>query len=237
MKPIIILLFILFVIDNQVFAQNRNLTYTDFSVAVGEAVSPALSINKVWGLGKKGKFKIGSGLRVTYLYTGNQMPYITAPAKIINGQVGPQVFFKEYIPEKLDTLLVSKTSIGYLNIPIHLQYSFSKKFDIGFNIDAIGLTFGGKQAGKFKASGSAVLNNTTQNAKPTLFNALLVSNNDLGSLNSELYARYWVNNKLGVRAGLSFQFAEFTTTNKLTDNNDRFRYKYWLPMVGLSYKI
>jgi hypothetical protein len=64
-----------------------------------------------------------------------------------------------------------------------------------------------------------------------------VSDNDLGSLNSELYARYWVNDKIGFRAGLSFQFVEYTTDKVLTFENDRFRTKNLLPMLAISYKL
>lgn len=236
MKKILFSAFILLSISHLSFSQSKNQRYADLSIAAGGGFSPALSYNYNWGLGKKGKFKIGTGIRFTY-FAGHHKDLITAPATLTSGEKGPQVLFKENILSNLDTLHLAKVGIGYLNIPIHLQYSFSQKFEVGFNIDAIGISFGSKQSGTFYASDSRSLNKSTQSAKPTFFNLLLVSDNDLGSLNSELYARYWINDKIGVRAGLSFQFIEYTTEKVLTFENDRFRTKNLLPMVAISYKF
>lgn len=236
MKKTSFLIVILLIISSLSFAQSKNQRYADLSIAAVGGFSPALSYNYNWGLGKRGKFKIGTGLRLTY-FAGNNKDLITAPAKLTSGEKGPQVLFTETILANLDTLRLSKVGVAYLNIPIHLQYSFSQKFEIGFNIDAIGISLGGKQSGKFYAKESKTLNGTTQSAKPTTFNALLVSDNDLGSLNSELYARYWVNDKIGIRAGLSFQFIEYKTDKILTLDNDRFRTKNLLPMLAVSYKF
>lgn len=236
MKKISLVTFIILTISQLSFAQSKNQSIIDLSIAGGGAFSPALSYNYNWGIGKKGKFKIGTGLRFTYLGASNK-DLITAPARLTSGEKGPQVLFVENIPGNLDTLKLGKVGVAYINIPIHLQYSFSSKFELGFNIDAIGVSFGSKQSGTFYASDSKSLNKTTQSAKPTSFNLLLVSDNDLGSLNSELYARYWVSDKIGLRAGLSFQFVEYTTDKKLTFENDRFRTKNLLPMIAVSYKF
>ena len=236
MKKIFFLSLILLIINQLTFAQSKNQQSIDLSIAAVGGFSPALSYSYNWGLGKKGKFRIGTGIRFTYFASGKK-DLITAPATLTSGEKGPQVLFKENIFSNFDTLKVSKTRVGYLNIPIHLQYNFSKKFEIGFNIDAIGLSFGSKQNGTFYASDSKSLNKSTQSAKPTAFNLLLVSDNDLGSLNSEIYARYWLNDKIGLRAGMSFQFIEYKTDKKLTFENDRFRTKSLLPMVAISYKF
>jgi len=236
MKNISFLLAFLLFISHLSFSQTKNQRYADLSIAAVGGFSPALSYNYNWGLGKRGKFKIGTGIRFTYFAKG-KTDLITAPASLTSGEKGPQVLFTENILSNFDTLKVSKVGVGYINIPIHLQYSFSQKFEVGFNIDALGLSFGSKQSGTFYASDSRSLNKTTQTAKPTTFNLLLVSDNDLGSLNSELYARYWVNDKIGFRVGLSFQFVEYTTDKVLTFENDRFRTKNLLPMLAISYKF
>ncbi len=236
MNKYLIALTTLFFICNYSYSQDKKTRNIDLAIAGGGGFSPAISINQFWGIGKKAKFKIGTGIRLTAFFSGEK-DYITAPAVLTSGEKGPQVLFKENILTNLDTLKLSKTGVTYINIPIHLQYDFNEKFEIGFNIDAIGLSFGGKQSGKFFAKESGTLNSTTQSAKPTVFNLLLVSDNDLGSLNSELYARYWINEKLGIRAGASFQFAEYKTDKLLTFGNDRFRSKNLLPMIAVSYKF
>ncbi|MFB0907411.1 MAG: hypothetical protein QMB03_03855, partial [Spirosomataceae bacterium] len=161
---------------------------------------------------------------------------ITAPAVLTSGEKGPQVLFIENIASNLDTLTFPQVGVGYINIPIHLQYSFGEKLDIGFNIDVIGFSFGKRQTGRFQSSASASLDGSQQTASPTAFN-LLVSDNDLGSLNSELYARYSVTPKIGIRAGASFQFVEYTTDDLLAFGNDHFRAKVLQPLIAISVKI
>ena len=56
------------------------------------------------------------------------------------------------------------------------------------NLDAVGVTFGGKQ--------NAFYNNKTVPAKLTTINLLLISDSDKGSLNSEWYVGFWANNRL-----------------------------------------
>lgn len=206
------------------FAQDKNTTIIDASAAFGSGFSPSLGITKKWGIGSKGRFKIGTGLRLTN-FSGSDIDFITAPADLTIDEAN------------LDTLRLGSAAVTYVAIPIHLEYSFNEKFDIGFNIDVVGLTFGGEQSGTFAASQSASLNNSTQVGNPTSPNILLVGDNDRGSLNSELYARYWATEKLGIRAGLSFQFIEYTTNRPLTFDNDRFRAKLMQPMIGISYKF
>lgn len=218
------------------YAQERNQTTFDVAVAFGQGFSPAVSASKLWGIGRQGRFKIGTGVRFTY-YQQNDVQTITAPAALTSGEKGPQVLFLENIASNLDTLTFSKAGVSYINIPIHLQYAFGEKLNVGFNIDVIGFSFGKKQTGRFESSASASLNNTEQSASPTAFNLLLVSDNDLGSLNSELYARYWVTPKVGLRAGASFQFIEYTTDGLLTFGNDRFRAKVLQPLIAVSIKI
>jgi hypothetical protein len=48
--------------------------------------------------------------------------------------------FSDDIVSNIDTLQLSKSELGSLNVKIALQYSF-KRFDVGFNIDAIGVSF------------------------------------------------------------------------------------------------
>jgi hypothetical protein len=109
--------------------------------------------------------------------------------------------------------------------------------DVGFNIDAIGFSFGGEQTGTFRAlqSDEAALHNTRQSAKPTSVNVLLSSDNDIGSLNSEFFLRYWVKPAWGIKVGYTFLFAEYTTNRELTYDNDRFRNKAGMFMVGFTY--
>ncbi len=229
------------------FSQNNAMTppagykyNSNFDVALGvgrDQFSGAISWVRFYGIGKNKKFKIGYGLRFTS-YFGSNQNYITAPSKIISGQTGSKGWFPKLknFPENLDTLFISKAQVNALNASINLQYSFSPKFDVGFNIDAVGFSFGAKQSGKFISSIRLVGMSETQTASVTSFNLLLVSNNDIGTLNSEFYAIYWFSNKLGVKGGFIVLFTEYTTDNKLTFDNNRFRNKSErMGMIGITY--
>jgi hypothetical protein len=208
------------------------------SVGVGSnEFAAALEWNHAHGFGKKNqRFKIGYGLRVT-TYTGANVNYTTAPALLTSKQEGPQVLFSKSYEENIDTLSFSNTQVNSLNITIQLGYALTSKLLLGFNIDAVGLTFGGQRTGSFSSSLPYSNPNANQKATPTSYNVLLVSDNDIGTLNSEIFVRYWLSEKWAIKAGAMFLFTEYKTENRLTLNNDRFRNKTLMIMVGTSFKL
>jgi hypothetical protein len=212
------------------FKYNNNY---DLAVSAGNGFATALSWSHFHKIGKKGKFQLGYGVRLTSLF-GSNVAHITAPAKLTTGSSGLGVIAKETIEANLDTLTLDKIQVNSLNISINLQYAFSEKVEVGFNIDALGFSFGGEQKGTFvaKSQGRA---SSQETAKPTTANVLLTSDNDIGSLNSELYLRYWISPKWAIRGGLTFAFSEYTANRKLVFDNDRFRAKILMPMVGISF--
>lgn len=216
---------------------NRGYKYNNnFDAALssnGAQTSAALSWVKFHSITKKMRFKVGYGLRFTS-QTGKNLYYTTAPAILTSKQTGPQVLFTEIFYENIDTVFVTKSQNNALNLSINLQYSLNEKLEFGFNIDGFGVTFGAATTGSYKAYQSPV-NNTIQSARPTPFNLLLVSDNDIGMLNSELYARYWINQTWALRAGATFLFTEYTTDNKLRLNNDRWRNKTLMAMFAVTY--
>jgi hypothetical protein len=238
-----ILVFLMCVGFTKVMAQNdeKKITTADIALAAGSGFSPAIGLSKTFGIGQKNKFKIGYGIRYTGFFASKEIMARTAPAKLTSGKSALAALFSEDIVSQIDTISLTKTQTHAINLGIHLGYALSKKLDIGFNIDAIGLTFGGAQSAKFIGNNSDVTgksnNNKTFSASPSKFNLLLISDSDLGSLNSEIFARFWVTEKVGIRAGASFQFVEYTTKSKLAFDNDRFRSKQLLPMVALTVKL
>lgn len=219
------------------FAIPRITRTGDFAIAsTGDFTYLALSVNRLHGLGKSHRFKIGYGLRFTSGF-GGKTDYATAPARLTSGTQSIVALFTETIENNIDTLHLTKAQVNSLNLSINLEYAITKRLSVGANIDAIGFSFGSQQSGTFQANAPvrSALSNTVQTAKPTSFNLLLVSDSDLGSLNSEYYVRYRIRPELSLRAGLGFLFTEYTTSRKLTLENDRFRSKNYLPMVAVSY--
>jgi hypothetical protein len=85
---------------------------------------------------------------------------------------------------------------------INFQYSISAKIQVGFNIDAIGVSFGRRGNGEYINHPDSP--GTASGAEPTAFNILLISDNDRGSLNSELYAVYNLNKTWSLKISASF---------------------------------
>ncbi len=203
--------------------------------------SAALSWSHLHGVGKKKqKFKIGYGVRLTSFAAANKY-YTTAPSKYTSDAQNPFTISSPTIAENIDTLTTATTQTNSLNLAIYLQYDVSPRFDIGFNIDAIGFSFGAEKDFNILSSVYDPGQAPVQPGSPTTFNLLLTSDNDIGSLNSEFYLRYWITKKIGIRAGYTFIFSEYRTNQNLSfDNsrivNDRFRYKASMILVAVSYR-
>ncbi len=210
-----------------------------FSTAFGEnQFTTSLNYRYLWNFGKKKQWQMGAGARLSNNF-GRRNYYITAPAKLTSGKVGPSVFFAEQIIQNLDSVYIVKSQVNALNITVNFGYKINDKFSVGFDIDAIGFSFGGSQAGTYFGNGGAV---APANAKPTAFNLLLVSDNDLGSLNSDFFAQYNFNKKWSGKLGFQFLFTEYTTNNKVQttpsgEKNDRFRNKSGQISIGTTYQF
>lgn len=201
---------------------DRKQRFADLSFGFGSSQgSVAAGYFYNLNLGLKKKFFIGTGVRFNAYY-GSSINYLSAPAKLAGEE------------SKTDTLKASNPGVYAINALINLGYNFSPKIQAGFNIDAIGFSFGPKGKPVFVANGVA----TATEAKPTGFNALLIGNNDRGTLNSEFYLRYKINNKFGVKVAYQYFFTELTTTTEIQtipEKNDRFRNKASMFGIGVSY--
>lgn len=217
------------------FKQNH-----DFGLGLSYApkeFNVALSWKQLHPITSNQKFKLGYGLRFNG-YVSNDKDYITAPAELTSGETGPQVFFIENIEENLDTFSLHNAQHNSINAVIHLEYAVNEQWSVGFNIDAAGFSFGGSRDGQIISSNNPTSAIETVSAKPTAYNVLLVSDNDIGMLNSELFAAYNVSSKLAIHAGFTFLFTEYTTENEISYNfnNDRFRHKSLMGLVSIHIK-
>ncbi len=218
----IIVLSFLCLLEFTVLAQEpRSVNNADFTGAIGRNQgSISVDYFHLWRLGKSKKVEVGLGGRFTS-YFGSAQYYSSAPARLAADE------------SKSDSLLLQSPQVNAFNIAINLGYRLSGKFSLGFNIDALGFSFGGKQSGSYinGNQGQAV------SANPTSFNVLLIGNNDKGSLNSEFYARYFIKEKLAIKLAYQYLFTEYTTETEiqqLPEVNDRFRNKASLLSLGVT---
>lgn len=231
-------LFISMVSNAQKKAEKSVNEYVDFATAFGSSENTiATSYVHNWKLGKKKKFEIGWGVRFTN-YFGTNKEFITAPAKLTKTSTAPfAILFADQIPTNIDTLTVQKAQTNSLNLSINLAYNLSSKFSIGFNIDAIGVTFGRNSSSILQTNGVLKKESST---KPYAFNLLLTGENDLGTLNSEFFIKYQLNNKWALRGVLQHFFVEYQTKTQkqIVPNgtmNDRFRNISDMVGLGVSY--
>jgi hypothetical protein len=234
MNKIISIVFCLSTI--QTIAQSGIQRSFDLDLAIGKTQGNAsFAFLHDWHLGKKKKLVLGVGGRVNAYLARNQY-YLTAPAKLTSGKTGIGVIFTENLTENIDTFLIAKPNVYSVNALINLGYRLTDMLAVGFNIDAIGFSFGANKNGNY-INGSQ---GQSEKAKPTEFNLLLTSDNDRGSLNSELYGRYSMTDQWSVRAGLQFLFTEYTTQTNVQqypEPNNRFRNKSLMIMIGTSLKL
>jgi len=196
----------------------------DLALGMGEnsSFSYALSWNTSYGMFSSNKFRLGYGIRFSG-FTGSELNYITAPADLTGDD------------NTIDTLLVNSPRTMGLSALVNLQYQFSSKFKLGFNIDAIGLGFGSTDNSRFISSENTGQYPETIEASPSTFNLLLGGDNDLGQIKSEFYIAYALSEKTWLRGGMDMTFSEYTSSQELTNNNDRFRYKPVLVFLAISY--
>ncbi len=175
-------------------------------------------------LGKKRKIGIGYGIRWSS-YFGTDQKFTSAPPEFAGNK------------DKEATLEVANAQINSLNLAIFLQYNITSKLEAGFNIDALGFSFGGEEQTNFVAANSD--SRQAELAKPTSTNILLIGANDRGSLYSEFFARYWLTQQLGVKLGFTYYFLEYQTNSPVVanDNNDRFRNSATMASLGITWKL
>jgi long-subunit fatty acid transport protein len=202
----------------------QNGTSFELGGAIGSSVnSISASGFQNFGIGSKKKFYIGTGVRFTTFF-GSNVNFTTAPADLTADD------------KNVDTLFATSPALNSLNLMISLGYKISEKFDVGFNIDAIGISFGPMGSPSYIRNGKSV----ASSASPTSPNILLVGDNDKGSLNSHLFVRYKLSDHLGLKVAYQFLFNELTTTTKIQtipSANDRFRAKSTMVYVGLNYNF
>ena len=202
----------------------QNGTSFELGGAIGSSVgSISASGFQNFGIGSKKKFYVGTGVRFTTFF-GSNVNFTTAPADLTSDD------------KNVDTLLAPSPGVNSLNLTINLGYKISEKFDVGFNIDAIGISFGPTGSPSYIRNGKSV----QSSASPTSPNILLVGDNDKGSLNSHLFVRYKLSDHLGLKVAYQFLFNELTTTTKIQtipSANDRFRAKSTMVYVGLNYNF
>lgn len=230
------------VLSQDVEKQNlRNVHFIDLAASAAKGkFSAALSWSHMHSVALKKKLKVGYGLRFTSFVAANKY-YTTAPAKYTSPVQNLGTIFSKNINENIDTITTATSSTNSINVAVYFEYAITARIDLGFNIDAAGFSFGPQKRFNIISSSLDPGQDPVPAGSPTRFNLLLTSDNDIGSLNSEIYVRYGITKKIGLRAGYTFLFSEYRTNRDLSFNNgqvvnDRYRHKAGMILLAVCFK-
>lgn len=199
------------------------------------------SLVQYWSFGEVNrKFKFGFGGRLNAVFGGSDLEYITAAARLTSGKTGPGVFFADQVVENIDTITIGQTQLNALNVYLALRYDFLPELGLEFNIDLAGFTLGARQDAMLNYNDNRTLQSTVT---PTPRNLLLISDNDFGTLNSELMLSYTHDKRFKFKVGAVFLFNEYTIDNPVVYTNnagklidaERYRNKTLQFGLGMNY--
>lgn len=191
----------------------------NLSIGVGSSyqiVSP--SYFHTWKVGKRRALQLSYGIRHSH-YFGKDVTHRSAP---------PEFYGDEALE---DSVFVGDPKMGNITLFIGASYLIKNRVELGFNIDAIGYTFGGDRDAIFTSSGVE----TPVTVSPNSITALLVGANDIGMLKVEIFAGYKFNSRWTARIGVNNLFTEYRTPTELQAGNTRFRAEGTAFMVSGTY--
>jgi hypothetical protein len=166
-------------------------------------------------------FNLTWGVRTSAYYTGAKT--LLPPNNIVTG----------------DSLKFGKLTSNSLSIFAGLTLRFGK-FDIGANTDLLGIAIGLKRKAyyaknSFPQGENSEYYNANVESSPKFFNVVpLVAENNSGQ--SEVFLRYWVTQRVGVKLGYIHGRQTYETLVKLT-NQDRFSTTYNMPYIAVSFPL
>lgn len=176
-----------------------------------------------WGVLKNKALRLGYGVRFTG-FLGSDADHASAPPKFWNDET------------MRDSLLVSSPQMSNIALYIGASYLIADRFEVGFNIDALGYTFGGdKDAIHTSTSGDGT--ETAAKVNPGSVTALLLGPNDIGMVRSDFFVGYKINENWKARVGFGPLFTEYRTETELQEGNTRYRGTYGMILLGANYSF
>ncbi|WP_128544662.1 hypothetical protein [Larkinella soli] len=248
----ILLTTVLVLISFFAFSQSSVSTRISSGIDVGAGFKtdytvPSITYYELLNLDANRIFSVGWTIKGSAFY-GDNLNYITAPAKLSRGKTGFPALSAPLIPENLDTLRYDWVTGTSLNLGLRAQIRVGP-VEVGGSADILGLSFGKNRtaryissSGQYEITKSNTEKDTVtfrsspgQRAKPQTLNLRLLGDNDYGTLATEVYVRLQVTRRVGLRVAYQWITTEMRASNKnLIDGNDRFRNTASMAYVGLT---
>jgi hypothetical protein len=191
-----------------------------YSTQISAGVSPSaqttsIAFNPRWRCFDFAEVYLGAGARQSF-FRGHELELETAEHEAIERG-------------ELSRVTSISPRIFALNAFISADVWILDWFELGFNLDVGGVSFGTSQSGRYGETGF----DTTYELSPTRWNMLRGNTRDLGTLNSEFFVNVPMKPGLDLRLGLSHFFAEMRTQTPLKYGGRRFRTVRNLALVSV----
>jgi hypothetical protein len=115
------------------------------------------------------------------------------------------------------------------------------KFDIGANTDLFGIAFGTRRSGLYSKSTfyegeGAEYYNSYIGSNPATLNLLPLAL-DKQNGQSEVFLRFWITDRIGLKLGYVHGRITYSTSEKLDNGQKRFSADYGVPYAGISFPL
>lgn len=192
--------------------------------------------NPHWGLGasmqylhgigrKKQFFSFGCGLRANVFFSKKRQ-YTTSSPALVERNIGGADSM--YMPE-----VQTNTLNAYFAIKIHIK----RGVDVHFNTDLGGINFGDSKTGYFHSHETyPIPPGLKYKTEPYAFNINML-NGSYGSIMSEAYGSFKLNDVLLWRLGFNYYRNEYKIDSNIPMNGKRFYQNHWMVMSGLAFNL
>ncbi|AUD02534.1 hypothetical protein [Spirosoma pollinicola] len=225
----------------------------DLGMAYSEShYNPSLTYYQLINIGEHKTFSLGWTGRLAAFY-GDNLNYYTAPARLTRGKSGFGALSGPLLVDNIDTVRYDYVSMTSFNLGIRAQVNLGL-LELGASADLLGLSFGKSRTGRYQSSTGQFNiqsstgtdsttafyqgSNTFQKSHPSLMNLRLLSDNDRGTLATEVYARLKIGQRIGVKVSYQWLTTETTVSKRdvISDNN-RFRNRANMAYIALTIPV
>lgn len=199
--------------------------------------NPSLTYYQLLNIGERRLISLGWTAKLGAFY-GDNLNYITAPARLSRGETGFGALSAPLINENIDTVRFDWVSTTALNLGVRAQVNLGI-VQLGASADLVGIGFGGRRTGRYISSNGEFISGQDADGEPIIspfsqniyqqatvprFNLQLLGDNSYGTLSTEVYGRVRLGQRLLLKAGAQWLMTEVRTDAvNLVDNNRRFR--------------
>ncbi|QJW91321.1 hypothetical protein HNV11_19030 [Spirosoma taeanense] len=209
--------------------------------------NPSIAYYQLLNVGERKLFSLGWTMRLGAFY-GDNLNFYTAPARLTRGKTGFAALSSPLLVQNIDTVRYDYVTMTSLNVGLRAQINLGR-VEFGASADLLGLTLGKWRTGRYRSSTGAIRidslttrpfegSNVFQRSHPSRVNVRLLGDNDLGTLSTEVYARFHLTQRFALKAGYQWLTTETTMARRdvIADNN-RFRHRAGLYYLALTLPI